>query len=131
MSDDLDRRSNDDRLEELKAEFSGQFGKFTRWKAMCQERDVTNVEEKIRLAEEVLASPSTGTNAEWLTHHLRLQGGKSFDVDEMLAGVDPGSREGRGVSGEIGVWAEIQGMARPTRRLPWRATTRATSSSGS
>jgi hypothetical protein len=85
MSDDLEQKTDAERLQELKAELSRHFGRFTRWKAMCQERDVTTVEKQIRLAEEVLAAPSTGTNAEWLTHHLRLQGGKSFDVDEMLA----------------------------------------------
>lgn len=89
MSDDLGQRSDAERLDELKAELSRHFGKLTRWRALCVEWDVTNVEGQIRLAEEVLAAPSTGTNAEWLTHHLRLKGGKSFDVDEMLAGVDP------------------------------------------
>ncbi len=95
MSDDLDKRSDSDRLGELKVELSRHFGKFTRWRALCQERDVTTNEEQIRLAEEVLKAPSTGTNAEWLTHHLRLQGGKSFDVDEMLARSDaaPGKDE--------------------------------------
>jgi hypothetical protein len=88
MSDDLEEKDGD-RLQEVKAELSRHFGKFTRWRALCQERDVTTVEDQIRLAEEVLAAPSTGTNAEWLTHHLRLKGGTSFDVDEMLAGVDP------------------------------------------
>ena len=91
MSDDLEKE--DDRLQELKAELSRHFGNLTRWKALCQERDVTTDEEKIRLAEEVLAAPSTGTNAEWLTHHLRLKGGKSFDVDEMLAGNGPAPSE--------------------------------------
>lgn len=89
MREDLDQRSGVNRLDELKGELSRHFGKLTRWKALCQERDVTNVEEQIRLAEEVLEAPSTGTNAESLTYHLRLQGGKSFDVDEMLAGNDP------------------------------------------
>ena len=51
------------------------------------------VEGQILLAEEVLAAPSTGTVAEWLTYHLRLQGGKSFDVDEMLAGGGPAPRK--------------------------------------
>ena len=89
MSDELDQRSAADRLDELKAELFKHFGKMTRWRALCVERGVETVEEQIRLAEEVLTAPSTGTNAEWLTHHLRLKGGKSFDVDEMLAGVDP------------------------------------------
>lgn len=86
MSDDLGQTTQAERLQELKAELSRHFGSFTRWRALCQERGVTTVEGEIRLAEEVLAAPSTGTNAEWLTHHLRLKGGKSFDVDEMLAG---------------------------------------------
>ena len=85
MSDDHEKRSNADRLDELKAELFKHFGKLTRWKALCVERGAETVGEQIRLAEEVLAAPSTGTNAEWLTHHLRLKGGKSFDVDEMLA----------------------------------------------
>ena len=89
MSDDLEQKTDDERLQELKAELSRHFGRFTRWKAMCPERDVTTVEEQIRLAEEVLAAPSTGTNAEWLTHHLRLKGSQSFDVGEMLAGNGP------------------------------------------
>lgn len=89
MSDEMDQQSDADRLDELKAELSRHFGKFTRWRVLCQERDVTTVEGQIRLAEEILAAPSTGTNAEWLTYHLRLQGGKSFDVDEMLAGDGP------------------------------------------
>ena len=86
MNDDLDQRSDVERLQYLKAELSRHFGKFTLWKALCLEQNVTTVEGQIRLAEEVLESPSTGTNAEWLTYHLRLQGGKSFDVDDMLAG---------------------------------------------
>ncbi len=91
MSDELDQRSAADRLDELKAELFKHFGKYTRWRALCQERDITTVEEQIRLAEEVLAAPPTGTNAEWLTYHLRLKGGKSFNVDEMLAESDHAS----------------------------------------
>jgi len=93
MSDDLDQRSEADRLEGLKAELSRHFGKPTRWRALCVERGAETVEGQIYLAEEVLAAPSTGTVAEWLTHHLRLNGGKSFDVDEMLAGVEPAPRK--------------------------------------
>jgi hypothetical protein len=85
MSNDLEKK-DDDRLDELKADLSRHFGRFTRWRVLCEERGADTDEEKIRLAEEVLAVPSTGTNAEWLTHHLRLKGDKSFDVDEMMAG---------------------------------------------
>lgn len=93
MSEDLEKKDAD-RLDELKAELSRHFGRFTRWKALCQEWNVTNVEDQIRLAEEVLAGASTGTVAEWLTHHLRLKGGKSFDVDEMLAGGTAAGKDG-------------------------------------
>jgi hypothetical protein len=93
MSDDLEQKTDAERLKELKSELFKHFGKLTRWKTLCVERDVTTVEGQIRLAEEVLAGLSTGTNAEWLTHHLRLNGGKSFDVDEMLAGNGPAPRK--------------------------------------
>jgi hypothetical protein len=96
MSDESirgDVASGDERLEALKDELFKHFGKLTRWKALCVERDATTVEEQIRLAEEVLAASSTGTVAEWYGYHLRLQGKTSFDVDEYLAGR---AEEGRG-----------------------------------
>ncbi len=89
MSDDLDQKLDAGRLRGLKAELSRRFGKITRWRVLCQEQNITSMKDQILLAEEVLAAPSTGTNAEWLTYHLRLQGGKSFDVDEMLAKAEP------------------------------------------
>jgi hypothetical protein len=75
-----------DRLEELKAELFEHFGKLTRWKALCVERDAKTDEDQIRLAEEVLAAHSTGTVAEWQSYHLRLQGKKSMNIDDYLAG---------------------------------------------
>jgi hypothetical protein len=45
MSDGQDQRSDVDRLDELKAQLSKSFGRLTKWKALCQERDVTTVEE--------------------------------------------------------------------------------------
>ena len=54
-------------------------------RALCQEREVSTDEEKIRLAEEVLAAYSTGTVAEWHSYHLRLQGKKSLNLDDFLA----------------------------------------------
>jgi hypothetical protein len=74
------------RLEELLAELGKHFGKLTRWRALCQERDTTTDEGKIRLAEEVLSAYSTGTVAEWHSFHLRLQGKKIINVDDFLAG---------------------------------------------
>lgn len=53
----------------------------TRCKVLCREQDATTDEEKIRLAEEVLQAPSTGTVAEWWGSHLRLKGKKSFKVE--------------------------------------------------
>lgn len=94
MSDDSVREdvaAADGRLEALKAELFKHFGKLTRWKTLCVERGAETVDEQIRLAEEVLAAPSTGTVAEWYGYHLRLQGKESFDVDEYLA-----SRAGKG-----------------------------------
>ena len=69
------------RLKELRTELFNYFGKITRWKVLCQEQDATTDEEKIRLAEEVLRTPSTGTVAEWWGSHLRLKGSKSFKDD--------------------------------------------------
>jgi hypothetical protein len=96
MSDEAKEKDPDDnrvdvsgsgeRLEGLKAELFKRFGKLTRWKALCLERDASTDEDKIRLAEEVLAAYSTGTVAEWYSYHLRLQGKKSFNIDEYLAG---------------------------------------------
>jgi hypothetical protein len=74
------------RLDDLLTELGKHFGKLTRWKALGQERDASTDEDKIRLAEEVLAAYSTGTVAEWYRYHLRLQGRKSVNIDEYLAG---------------------------------------------
>jgi hypothetical protein len=96
MSDGMEERNPDservrdsgasERLEGLKAELFRHFGKLTRWEWLCREQDATTDDDKVRLAEEVLAAESTGTVAEWHGYHLRLQGKKSFNVDEYLAG---------------------------------------------
>lgn len=62
------------RLQELLVDLGGRFGKTTRWGVLCREHDATTDEDKIRLAEHVLSEWSTGTVAEWQSHHLRLQG---------------------------------------------------------
>jgi hypothetical protein len=82
----VDNSGSGKRLEELKNELFTRFGKLTRWKALCLEQDATTDEKKIRLAEEVLASSSTGTVAEWRGYDLRLQGKKSFNIDDYLSG---------------------------------------------
>lgn len=78
-----------ERLKELRSELFKHFGKLTRWKVLCQERGAMTDEEKIRLAEEVLKAPSTGTVAEWWGSHLRLKGKKSFKVEPES--IKPGS----------------------------------------
>src|SRR3954451_24438741 len=88
----VDDTGSGERLEGLKAELFEHFGKLTRWKALCLEANARTDEDKIRLAEEVLASYSTGTVAEWYSYHLRLQGRKSFNVDDYLAGRAAGDR---------------------------------------
>ena len=75
-------QQSSERLKELRSELFEHFGKITRWKVLCQERDATTDEEKIRLAIEVLKAPSTGTVAEWWGSHLRLKNNKSSKVDE-------------------------------------------------
>ena len=80
-------------LDDLLTELGKHFGKLTRWRALCLERDVTTDEDKIRLAEEVLAAYSTGTVAEWYSYHLRLQGRKTLNIDDILAGRAKGSQQ--------------------------------------
>lgn len=75
-------QQSSERLSGLRSELFEHFGKVTRWKVLCQEQDATTDEEKIRLAEEVLKAPSTGTVAEWWGSHLRLKGSKSFKVED-------------------------------------------------
>ncbi len=53
-----------DRLKDLEAELGKVFGRYSKWKLRCQEQDATTTEEKIKLAEAVLAEPCTGTVAE-------------------------------------------------------------------
>jgi hypothetical protein len=99
MNQDSDRAgesATSERLGRLKSELFEHFGKLTRWKALCVERDAKTDEERVRLAEEILAAPSTGTVAEWYRHHLRLQGKKSFNVDEYLAGRRSSTARGSG-----------------------------------
>jgi hypothetical protein len=73
-------------LDDLLNELGKHFGKLTRWKALCQEREITTDEKKIELAEEVLAAYSTGTVSEWYSYHLRLQGRKPLNIDDLLSG---------------------------------------------
>ena len=76
-----DKQSRE-KLEQLRSELFEHFGKITQWKVLCQEQDATTDEEKIRLAEDVLKAPWTGTVAEWWGAHLRLKGKNPFNVDD-------------------------------------------------
>jgi hypothetical protein len=82
----VDDSGSGERLEELKTELFTHFGKLTRWKVLCLEREAKTEEDKIRLAQDVLAASSTGTVAEWQGYHLRLQGKRSFNINDYLAG---------------------------------------------
>jgi hypothetical protein len=72
------------RLDELRAELAKHFGKTTRWKVLCKKHHAETEEEKVKLAEQVLAEWSTGTVAEWRSHRLDLEGVKPMDLDEFL-----------------------------------------------
>jgi hypothetical protein len=72
------------RLTQLLGELGKQFGKTTRWRALCKERSSTTDEEKIELAEQVLQEWSTGTVAEFSSHQAKLAGVKSITVNEFL-----------------------------------------------
>jgi hypothetical protein len=62
-----------DHLQKLLAMLSADFGKMTRWRALCAEQGATSDCEKIRLAEQVLAEPSisgvAGGYAQWAKLH--------------------------------------------------------------
>ena len=73
-----------DRLAELKRRLWGDFGKTTCWQWLCKERDARTEPEQIAVAEEVLAMPRMGNVAAAQTYWLRLQGRKTFTVDEMV-----------------------------------------------
>ncbi len=75
-----------ERLDDLLTDLGKHFGKMTRWRALCRERDATTDEDKLRLAQEVLAAYSTGTVAEWHSYDLRLRGRKPSNIDDLLAG---------------------------------------------
>jgi hypothetical protein len=77
------------RLKQLLVELGKHFGKTTRWRALCKERQATVDEEKIKLAEQVLGEWSTGTVAELASHRAKLGGAKSIRVDEFLRGKKP------------------------------------------
>ena len=75
-------QQSSERLKELRSELFKHFGRITRWKVLCQGRDATTDEEKIRIAEEVLKAPSTGTVAEWWGSHVWLKSSKPFKGDD-------------------------------------------------
>ncbi|HEY5313369.1 MAG TPA: hypothetical protein VIK18_12655 [Pirellulales bacterium] len=72
------------RLDALRAELAKVFGRYSKWQLRCKEQAAATEQQQIRLAEEVLAEPCTGTVAEARTHALGLQGVKSVDLDVFL-----------------------------------------------
>jgi len=73
-----------DRLNHLLTEINNVFGRYSKWQLRCQEQNATTEEQQIKLAEDVLAEPCTGTVAEARTHRLGLQGTKSMDIKDFL-----------------------------------------------
>jgi hypothetical protein len=65
------------RLDQLKAELAKVFGRYSKWELRCKERNAATEAEQIKLAEEVLAEPCSGTVAEARTHSLGPQGVKT------------------------------------------------------
>jgi hypothetical protein len=65
-------------LDGLLTELGQVFGRFTKWRVRCKEQNATTEAVLIRLAEEVLAEPCTGTVAEGHSHWLRLNGAQSI-----------------------------------------------------
>jgi hypothetical protein len=65
-------------LDELLTELSKVFGRLTKWRLRCKEQNATSEADLIRLAEQVLAEPCTGTVAEGYSHWLRLNGAQSI-----------------------------------------------------
>lgn len=72
------------RLEELKSELATVFGRYTKWRVRCKDHNAISDADQIRVAEEVLREPCTGTVAEWQCHSLALQGVASVDLDDFL-----------------------------------------------
>jgi hypothetical protein len=64
------------RLKELLVELAKEFGKTSRWKVLCKDQNATTDEERIRLAEQVLAEPPIDTVAGGYAQWARLHGAK-------------------------------------------------------
>ncbi len=61
-------------LKQLLAELSKDFGKMTRWRALCEEQNATTEAERMNLAEQVLAEPSIGSVAGGYAQWAKLHG---------------------------------------------------------
>jgi hypothetical protein len=70
------RQSESRRLKQLLAELAKDLGKTTRWKALCQEQNAVTDADKIKLAEQVLSEPPTGTVAGGYAQWAKLHGAK-------------------------------------------------------
>jgi hypothetical protein len=73
-------------LEELKKELRDGFGKITCWQWLCKERDATTEQAQVEVAEEVLAMPQMGNVAAAQAYRSRLEGRRTRDIRDILAG---------------------------------------------
>ncbi|HEX5471089.1 MAG TPA: hypothetical protein VFW73_04350 [Lacipirellulaceae bacterium] len=71
-------------LDELKQELGRVFGRLDKWRACCTEQNATTLRQQMKLAEEVLAEPCSGTVAEARTHALTIQGVKTMKLGIFL-----------------------------------------------
>jgi len=85
-----------ERLNELLTELDKVFGRMTKWRALCKQHNSTTAVQQIKLAEEVLAEPCTGTVTEAHSHWLDLQGVKTSDLKDFLGRKPAKSRSKRG-----------------------------------
>ena len=70
----MSQRNTKQRLEKIKAELLTTFGMTVKWQLLCQEQGATTTAQQIRLAEQVLAEPSSGSVVESQANLARLRG---------------------------------------------------------
>jgi hypothetical protein len=102
-------------LGELLDELGQVFGKLTTWRLRCKEQNATTEADLIRLAEEVLAQPCTGTVAEGHCRWLRLNGAQSVPCPATFAPLFPGKTGSKQVRS-----GKFSPPRRPVSLVAWR-----------
>lgn len=68
---------------QLEKQLGKVFGRHTKWLYKCQINNATTEDQKIKLAEEVLQEPCTGTIAEAQSYLLKLKGVTSINLADF------------------------------------------------